>query len=263
MIQHTEAERLLRIIAKAKQSNTVLTYTSAANELGRSDDNARMVAQACDLLDAAAALAGLPLLALTAVREKDGSLNHKAWEDSSYRSAIFDRSAGHDFTNQDYEAILRALAQLGGMGNKRAWAHVRSLVPRETLYQRLAGVDNQVEAPLDAVDDLGCDRPSRAQSLITTYARDPAVRRAVLRRARGVCEYCGEPGFISLNGEVYLECHHIIALASDGADRMINVIALCANDHRKAHFSENRRRIEEEMIELVRTAEALHATVTA
>jgi hypothetical protein len=57
-------------------------------------------------------------------------------------------------------------------------------------------------------------------------------------RANGKCEFCGEPGFISTKGTPYLECHHIIALANDGADRMTNVIALCPKDHREAHFGE-------------------------
>jgi hypothetical protein len=50
MIQHREAERLLQIIAAAARSDTLLTYTSVAEELGRPADNARMVAQVCDLL---------------------------------------------------------------------------------------------------------------------------------------------------------------------------------------------------------------------
>lgn len=256
MIQHTEAERLLEIIANATRSGTVLTYTRVAEALGRPADNARMVAQVCDLLDAAAALAGLPLLALTAVKEKGGMLNRKAWAESPYRDAIFERSARHKFTIQEYGAIVRALAELEGMGNKRAWKHVRSLFPPGKFGRSLAGLTLKTPAPLDAIDDLGSDTPSRVKGLITSYARDPNVRRAVMQRAGGTCEYCGELGFVSLNGERYLECHHIIALANDGADRMTNVIALCADDHRKAHYSEQRSSIEKEMIDIVKAAES-------
>jgi predicted HNH restriction endonuclease len=53
------------------------------------------------------------------------------------------------------------------------------------------------------------------------------------------------------NGERYLECHHIIALAKDGADRLTNVIALCPNDHREAHFGKRRKKLEVEMIQKI------------
>jgi hypothetical protein len=256
MIQHREAERLLQIIASAARSGTLLTYTSVAEALGRPADNARMVAQVCDLLDAAAALAGLPLLALTSVKEKDGMLNRKAWAESPYRDAIFERSARHKFTIQEYESIVRALAELEGMGNKRAWKHVKGLFSPGRFDRFLAGRDRQTQIPLDAIDDLGSDAPPRVKGFTTSYARDPNVRRAVMQRANGRCEYCAEFGFVSLNGERYLECHHIIALANDGSDRMTNVIALCADDHRKAHYSEQRSSIEQEMIDIVKAAES-------
>jgi hypothetical protein len=48
----------------------LLTYQTAGQALGRDPvNNSRMVAQVCDLLDAVAALAGVPLLALVMVRE--------------------------------------------------------------------------------------------------------------------------------------------------------------------------------------------------
>lgn len=254
MIQHVEAERLLRIISEAANSGALLTYTNVAEALGRDPTtNSRMVAQVCDLLDAAAALAGVPLLALTAVKEKDGSLNRKAWAGSPHRDAVFERSANHKFSSSDYEAIVRALAELRGLGNRRAWDYVRKLIPPNQLYARITG--NGTKPFLDAIDDLGSDSPGTVTGIVTSYARDPKVRDAVKRRAGGRCEYCGELGFISLNGERYLECHHIIALARDGKDRMTNVIALCANDHRQAHFGDQRVALEEEMIQKVKKAE--------
>lgn len=98
-----------------------------------------------------------------------------------------------------------------------------------------------------AIDDLGTDTPDRARSMKWTYARDPKVRQAVLRRANGKCENCTKPGFLTFKGKPYLETHHIIALAEDGEDRLTNVIALCPNDHREAHFGERANEIEREM----------------
>jgi hypothetical protein len=56
-IQHDEARKLLPIIASATRSHRLLNYQTVAAELGRPKDNAWMVAQVCDLLDSAAALA--------------------------------------------------------------------------------------------------------------------------------------------------------------------------------------------------------------
>jgi 5-methylcytosine-specific restriction endonuclease McrA len=86
-----------------------------------------------------------------------------------------------------------------------------------------------------------------------TYLRDQKVRSAVLLRAAGRCEYCGEEGFLKEDDSRYLETHHVIALANDGADKLTNVIALCPNDHRKAHFSSKRGSIEQEMLVKLKT----------
>ncbi|WP_298953956.1 HNH endonuclease signature motif containing protein [uncultured Methylobacterium sp.] len=68
------------------------------------------------------------------------------------------------------------------------------------------------------------------------FVRDPKVREAVLKRAGGRCEHCAQPGFRRSDGAVYLETHHIVPLHEGGADRIENVIALCPNDHREAHY---------------------------
>lgn len=72
------------------------------------------------------------------------------------------------------------------------------------------------------------------------YVRDPAVRAQVLLRAKGKCEFCGVDGFLKYDGKVYLETHHIVPLSEGGLDNVRNVIALCPNHHREAHFSNKR-----------------------
>lgn len=66
------------------------------------------------------------------------------------------------------------------------------------------------------------------------WSRNGQVRQAALRRSKGLCEYCGQPGFEMSSG-VYLETHHVVPLAEGGADVDENVIALCPNCHRMAH----------------------------
>jgi len=76
-----------------------------------------------------------------------------------------------------------------------------------------------------------------------------------MRRAAGVCEYCGKRGFRQPGGHLYLECHHIIALAKDGKDRLTNVIALFPDHHREAHFGERSLDLEKQMMLIVREKE--------
>ena len=248
-VQHAGARELLSIIARVGAHSHELTYTSAAKMMvGRGyEKHSRAVAQMCDLLDAAACLAGVPLLALVAVRAKNGDINPKAWakEYSAARSAIIDRSINHKFKPADLEAIDGALSDLGGLGNRKAWAYLHRTYG-DLLYRRLIG---DYSDPLyGALDDLGTEDPARVLYTGYGYLRDQNVRSAVLLRAAGRCEYCGEKGFLKGDGSRYLETHHVIALAKDGADKLSNVIALCPNDHRKAHFSVERDLIEQAML---------------
>jgi 5-methylcytosine-specific restriction protein A len=92
-----------------------------------------------------------------------------------------------------------------------------------------------------AIDDIGQDGvgnvdPEYRRRMAGSYVRDPKVRDLVLKRAGGVCESCGNPGFLKRDGTPYLETHHVISLSEQGPDKAHNVIALCANDHRRAHF---------------------------
>ena len=67
--------------------------------------------------------------------------------------------------------------------------------------------------------------------------RSAGIRANALLRAKGKCESCNSPApFETLDGP-YLEGHHIEKLADGGADSVDNVIALCPNCHRKAHYS--------------------------
>lgn len=82
--------------------------------------------------------------------------------------------------------------------------------------------------------------PRRGEVTSTPFIRDPAVRQRVKHRSKGLCELCGRPGFQMVSGAVYLETHHIIPLAAGGPDDEKNVVALCADDHRRAHFGVDR-----------------------
>lgn len=74
----------------------------------------------------------------------------------------------------------------------------------------------------------------------TVFERSAEVRRHVLRRAHGRCEYCDEEGFRTAGGAIYLETHHVIPLSEGGPDTVNNVVALCPTHHREAHFGAQR-----------------------
>ena len=75
----------------------------------------------------------------------------------------------------------------------------------------------------------------------------------MINRAQGKCELCGELGFVKEAGGYYLETHHVIYLSEKGPDTPKNVIALCADHHREAHFGREAEVLEKKMIEILDT----------
>jgi 5-methylcytosine-specific restriction protein A len=68
------------------------------------------------------------------------------------------------------------------------------------------------------------------------YERDSIVSEYAKRKADGVCQLCNQPApFRNLDGEPYLETHHIEWLSKEGKDLIENTVALCPNCHRKMH----------------------------
>jgi len=70
------------------------------------------------------------------------------------------------------------------------------------------------------------------------FERDPDVVAEALSKAKGVCDECLNPAPFKRkkNGRPYLEVHHVVPLSKGGHDSISNVVALCPNCHRKAHF---------------------------
>ena len=82
-------------------------------------------------------------------------------------------------------------------------------------------------------------RRGRRPSSSFVYERDPAIKAFAKRRSQYRCEMpdCHYVGFAKPNGELYIEVHHIVPLATEGGDIISNVAALCPNCHKKAHYS--------------------------
>lgn len=120
-------------------------------------------------------------------------------------------------------------------------------------YDSNIGSNGRSSKPSDAIDDLdsfilGNDNPTRSTYTTQYIVRDNRIRRVVVERAKGRCEHCGELGFPMLNGGHFVEAHHIISLAKQGPDTLDNVIALCPNHHREAHFGADSEQLERQFL---------------
>ncbi len=67
-----------------------------------------------------------------------------------------------------------------------------------------------------------------------------AIKLYAKKRAKGVCEGCGNPApFVKVDDSPYLEVHHINRLSDGGPDDPSWVAAICPNCHRRSHFSKD------------------------
>jgi len=112
-----------------------------------------------------------------------------------------------------------------------------------------------------AIDDLsdvpeGSQFPDRAKVISHLVKRNNRVRAYALRRAKGKCEYCNVQGFPTPNGKFYIEAHHIIALCDSGYDTVDNVIALCPQHHRQAHYGVDAESLEAKFITILKRINA-------
>lgn len=125
---------------------------------------------------------------------------------------------------------------------------------RKHQFWKLPLVEITMAKHESAIDDLSSVPSTEIDAalrvaLVSRYPRDPAIRRAVVERSLGRCEFCGMLGFSKDDGASYIEAHHVISLANQGPDSLDNVIALCPNHHREAHFGANREQLERALLE--------------
>lgn len=87
------------------------------------------------------------------------------------------------------------------------------------------------------------------------YYRSEALKIYVIVRSRGLCEGCGSEAPFQTKKEPFLECHHVHRLADGGPDHPINVVALCPNCHRRAHYAKDSVDFNNKLKEVAITAE--------
>ncbi|WP_246725568.1 HNH endonuclease signature motif containing protein [Beijerinckia sp. L45] len=263
--QHALATRLLPLVREARFAGKKLNFKDVAVKLGRDPKrDIRVVAAACDMLDGAAAWAKVPLLALTTVMNTAGKVNPSAFDNDEiqrlYRDDIIRRSWDHNFTSAEYEAIATHLSRHASSSRISIWESLFGPKDAADRKEKEEGVFRLLAwdpGTNDAIDDLGSALPRSSIRQTRHFFRSESIRSAVLDRAQGRCEHCGQLGFMKSDGVRYLETHHIIRLADDGRDTVHNVIALCPGDHREAHFGERAETLEETMEAKVKAANAV------
>ncbi|MEO6021534.1 MAG: HNH endonuclease signature motif containing protein [Burkholderiales bacterium] len=93
------------------------------------------------------------------------------------------------------------------------------------------------------------------QKRANVTCRTEAIRRYALLRASGTCEGCKvKAPFRSKRGP-YLEVHHVFRLADGVPEHPANVVALCPNCHRHAHYSDDAVSFNARLIEWLATRE--------
>ena len=133
--EHKEARRLLPLLFKANREHRFMTYVDAVKALGWDlRGSTRMMGNVTHLLDAAAALANVPLLALHTVRANGGfGANCEAFHnETELRAQLLAEAAAHTFTQTDVANIEAQLDNLfrKGKGNRTAWQQIEKTNPR-------------------------------------------------------------------------------------------------------------------------------------
>lgn len=93
----------------------------------------------------------------------------------------------------------------------------------------------------------------------TIYKRSRDIRKLVIERSNGQCEFTnctGMPPDRKKSGEPILEVDHINPLGEGGADHPSNMIALCPNCHEAKTHGANKEKMIKKLKVIVETAEA-------
>ena len=78
--------------------------------------------------------------------------------------------------------------------------------------------------------------PGERTVVAKRFERNPNVVLWTKRKANGICQLCNSHApFHTIQGDPFLETHHIIPLGENGPDSIENTVAICPNCHRKMH----------------------------
>ena len=169
--------------------------------------------------------------------EKIARFLGEAW-DSTCDSREHPQAGGGTVTLEGLQRILHGLQRF--MGNRDAAFAMQVAAALNAMTESKQTPKGNLTPPKDLNDSTG-------------FRRSAEVAAWTLYHANGVCSLCEQPApFVSKYGQPYLEVHHVHPLGEGGPDTVDNVVALCPNCHRRAHFSKETRAIRAKLAELVR-----------
>lgn len=137
--QHRDACKLIDVIAAridAGNTDPIIGYPEAAHLIGRKPDvNGRYMGQVCSLCDAAALIAGWPMLMLQMVRKSDGAINDQAFgkELTPWRDQIIAAALSHRWTRAQVLDIKRVIAD-GTVPNSAATKVWHGIIDRGSAF---------------------------------------------------------------------------------------------------------------------------------
>ena len=108
---------------------------------------------------------------------------------------------------------------------------------KKAPYNAKAGRTEEAIAADLFQDDSSSEEVKKTQKVIETFERN---RKAVrdLKRLYKTCQVTGDDFvFSKVNGEPYLEVHHLVPLGEGGSDDPANLVVISAHIHRMLHYA--------------------------
>lgn len=108
---------------------------------------------------------------------------------------------------------------------------------KKAVYNAKAGRTEEAIAAELFEDDRSSEEVKKTQKVIETFERN---RKAVrdLKRLYKTCQVTGDDFvFSKVNGEPYLEVHHLVPLGEGGSDNPANLVVISAHIHRMLHYA--------------------------
>lgn len=104
------------------------------------------------------------------------------------------------------------------------------------LLEKLANLNDENESPQREAFTYHLLRKNILYEKKMKTKRNPYISELAKRKASGICQLCGNPApFKDIDGNPFLETHHIEWLSEGGQDIIENTVAICPNCHRKMH----------------------------
>ena len=164
-------------------------------------------------------------------------------------------------SNKDFEGAIRKKIQLNSK-NSKTWNRKNDIFQNKEIGKGTWELKDKSICNLNIdrkeiekiINDIDANMDQDQKWSIVNYKifnRNKNLVYEVKERANNKCEYCLQETFKNKQDQNYLEAHHINFLSEGGKDQEDNLIALCPNCHRKAHFSKEKREFQQDLRNIV------------